>query len=81
MLSILMLASIVTTPGYSVDPYWGQIISPSDNVFTLEAPQEYLIKVHRDGAIEYGPHYTPDAAAKAFWKAVSQNAPCKGTKP
>lgn len=33
---------------------------------------DFLVKIHRDGLIEYGPNYTPDEAAAKFWTAVYQ---------
>ncbi len=36
-----------------------------------------LVTIHPDGTIEYGPGYTPDAAAKVFWQAIGeQRAKC-----
>ncbi|REE61472.1 hypothetical protein BX257_4051 [Streptomyces sp. 3212.3] len=30
-----------------------------------------LVAIHPDGRLEYGPDYTPDAAARAFWEAMA----------
>lgn len=34
-----------------------------------------LVTIHPDGRLEFGPDYTPDAAAQAFWEAVQRFAP------
>lgn len=31
-----------------------------------------LLRIKRDGRIEYGPDYTPDEAAEIFWKALAK---------
>lgn len=31
-----------------------------------------LVRIQRDGTIEYGPEYTPDEAAKVFWEALAK---------
>jgi hypothetical protein len=33
-----------------------------------------LVTIHPDGRLEYGPDYTPDTAARAFWDALQQIA-------
>lgn len=30
----------------------------------------WLVKIHPDGTLEYGPGYTPDEAARSFWDAM-----------
>lgn len=35
-----------------------------------------LVTVHFDGRIEYGPHYTPDEAARIFWEAIGRKGKC-----
>lgn len=66
------IANFIDTPNYSTN------FAPSS--FVIMQPQEELISIKLDGTVKYGPHYTPDAAAKAFWEAVSHNAPCKMEK-
>lgn len=44
--------------------------------FALFNGSELLVPVAPDGKITYGPHYTPDAAAKVFWESVAHRAPC-----
>lgn len=39
-----------------------------------------LVTIHQDGTIEYGPNYTPDAAAKAFWDAVGVEQAARNCK-
>lgn len=34
-----------------------------------------LVTIRPNGVIEYGPDYTPDAAAKAFWEALGDSMP------
>lgn len=34
-----------------------------------------MVTIHNDGRLEYGPDYTPDVAAQAFWEAVQRLAP------
>jgi hypothetical protein len=43
--------------------------------FTIALNGEELVRVHGDGSIEFGPNYTPDAAAAAFWDAISKSVP------
>lgn len=36
----------------------------------------FLVRIRlRDGTIEYGPNYSPAAAARVFWQAVARTAP------
>lgn len=35
---------------------------------------QFLLKIHPNGTLEYGPGYTPDEAARRFWDAVRQAA-------
>jgi hypothetical protein len=42
---------------------------------------EMLVKVSlKDGKIEFGKNYTPDAAGKAFWEAIGSKYPCPRTE-
>lgn len=34
-----------------------------------------LVTIRPDGQLEFGPDYTPDAAARAFWDAVQRHTP------
>lgn len=36
-----------------------------------------LVTIKPDGAIEYGPNYTPDEAARTFWQAMSAYSPVR----
>lgn len=38
---------------------------------------EPLVTITYSGQITYGPHYTPDAAAKIFWEAIRTLCPTK----
>jgi hypothetical protein len=51
-----------------------EIMLPTDTAFTLTAAHETLVTIKPDGTLEYGPNYTPDAAAKAMWSAISKEA-------
>jgi hypothetical protein len=51
-----------------------EIMMPTDTVFTLTDANETLVTIKPDGTLEYGPNYTPDAAAKAMWSAISKEA-------
>lgn len=42
---------------------------PKDLVISL-SPSEPLVTINPDGTIEFGPNYTPDAAAQAFWDGI-----------
>jgi hypothetical protein len=42
---------------------WDPTIRPSIMIGSL-------VTIRPDGTIEYGPNYTPDAAAKVFWDAI-----------
>ena len=36
-----------------------------------------LVTIHPTGELEYGPDYTPDEAARAFWDALRRLAPAR----
>lgn len=36
-----------------------------------------LVTIHPNGELEYGPDYTPDEAARAFWDALRRLAPTR----
>lgn len=36
---------------------------------------ETMVEVWPDGRVDYGPNYTPDAAARTFWEAVASWLP------
>ena len=44
-------------------------------------PGEFLVRIKPDGGMEFGPHYTPDGAAKIFWDSIDRLNPgkCRGT--
>jgi hypothetical protein len=44
-------------------------LQPS-NIVICMGNAEPLVTIRPDGTIEYGPNYTPDVAAKAFWDAI-----------
>jgi hypothetical protein len=44
-------------------------VPPNRIKIVFSEPETFVI-VHPDGTLEYGPGYTPDAAAKAFWEAI-----------
>lgn len=39
-----------------------------------------LVTIRPNGVIDYGPHYTPDAAAKVFWEALGNSMPADRTR-
>lgn len=39
--------------------------------------QTPLVTIHPSGTLDYGPGYTPDAAARAFWDALRHLAPAR----
>jgi hypothetical protein len=39
-----------------------------------------LVTIHPNGRLEYGPHYTPDEAARTFWDALRRLAPGEGAR-
>lgn len=40
------------------------------SAMTIFVDNTPLVTIGRDGALTYGPNYTPDAAAKLFWDAI-----------
>jgi hypothetical protein len=49
-----------------------EIIAPT---ITIQGDNgQYLVRIHPDGTLEYGPGYTPDEAAARFWDAVRRHA-------
>jgi len=49
---------------------------PTDRWLVINGPDnEPLVTVLRDGTIEFGPNYTPDAVAKVFWSALAGYMP------
>jgi hypothetical protein len=36
-----------------------------------------LVKIHPDGALEYGPNYDPDEAARRFWDSMRHYLPTR----
>jgi hypothetical protein len=40
-------------------------------LLTLQSQGETLLNIRPNGDLEYGPHYTPDAAAQVFWETVA----------
>ena len=36
---------------------------------------EMLVGIRADGTMEFGPHYTPEGAAKIFWDTVDRMNP------
>lgn len=39
---------------------------------TIGTATNWLIRIHNDGTLEYGPEYTPDEAAVTFWEAMGR---------
>ncbi len=44
-------------------------------ILTINGLNGFLVKIRYDGTIEYGPDYTPDAAAKILWEAIAGYIP------
>jgi len=36
----------------------------------IDGSGQMMVKIKHDGTLEYGEHYNPDAAARAFWGAI-----------
>ncbi len=49
--------------------------SISDTLGPSSITIQSLVTIKPNGVIEYGPNYTPDAAAKAFWEALGNSMP------
>lgn len=58
------------TTGYS-------IAMPPPNIIINGADGTPLVTIHPDGALDYGPGYSPDKAARAFWDALRHLAPAR----
>lgn len=43
----------------------------SDLISIFGKERKLLIRVNRDGTLEYGEGYTPDEAARLFWEALA----------
>lgn len=54
--------------------------TPKPQTITITgADNAPLVTIHPDGTLDYGPDYTPDAAAHAFWDAMRRYTvvPCE----
>lgn len=52
------------------------IAQPSDEIFRVLSPDnEPLVIMYRDGRMEFGPSYTPDEAARIWWRAIELMVP------
>ena len=47
-------------------------MSPPALMIAYEDGERPLVTIHQDGTITYGPDYTPDKAAEAFFSAVAE---------
>jgi len=55
-----------------------QLAEPSRNIVILgEDNRTPLVTIQPSGALEYGPGYTPDEAARRFWDALRRIAPAR----
>lgn len=48
---------------------------PPPTITITGANGQPLVTIHPDGHLDYGPGYTPDTAARAFWDALRRLAP------
>lgn len=56
-------------------PCW---LEPGPPTITISgADGQPLVTIHPNGELDYGPNYTPDAAARAFWDALRNLAPAR----
>lgn len=58
----------------------GQMITfkaPSPEITIAGADGAPLVTIRPTGELEYGPGYTPDEAARAFWDALRYLAPAR----
>lgn len=52
--------------------------TPKPQTITITgADNAPLVTIHPDGTLDYGPDYTPDAAAHAFWEAMRCYMPAR----
>jgi hypothetical protein len=53
------------------------IPAPADVLLTIyaEVGAEPLVRIRRNGAVEYGPNVDLDATARTFWAAISDSIP------
>ena len=51
------------------------VINPHPTSIMIYMDGAALVTIRPNGVIEYGPDYTPDAAAKAFWEAIGAGNP------
>lgn len=52
------------------------ILTAPSNIVIAGRNGEPLVTIGMDGTLTYGPHYTPDEAAKVFWEAMGKGARC-----
>jgi hypothetical protein len=45
---------------------------PSENDLVIATQSRVLVVIKPDGALSYGPGYTPDEAASVFWEALAR---------
>lgn len=50
---------------------------PPPDIRIIGADGTPLVTIHPNGELEYGPSYTPDEAARAFWDALRRLAPAR----
>ena len=51
------------------------IFEPPSTLQINGSHSEMLVAIKPDGTIKYGPDYTPDEAARAFWEALGTRSP------
>jgi hypothetical protein len=51
------------------------LIQPADQIFSICQSGDPMVTIRADKTMEFGPNYTPDAAAKIFWDAVLAHYP------
>jgi hypothetical protein len=67
----LAFATTMLSPARALEPIEGQHFAPIFNLLEINRGNERLVTIDSHGIVTYGPHYTPDAAAEALWRAVA----------
>lgn len=57
--------------------------APTPNTIAISPahPGPPLVTIHPDGTLQYGPDYTPDEAARAFWEAMAAHGQAVAVQP
>ena len=50
------------------------VFQPTADIVIGNGPEE-LVRMSPDGSVRFGPHYTLDETARAFWQSIAHEAP------